>query len=127
MIEQEIEALAHRMAWRYAKSHDPNHSDTYTFNRQCLVQFAQALQAAERERCAKLETLLKRCRPIIEADAQMMADISRHAPLDADNQAQHDATEYESEKLARELERLLGPNSLSTNQPPATGKDPVCS
>ena len=57
-----------------------------------------------------LLALLKRCRPIIEADAQMMADISRHAPLDADSQAKHDATEYESEKLARELERLLGPN-----------------
>ena len=95
-----------------------------------LREYAEALAAsrveravaAERERWEKLAALLKRCRPIIEADAQMMADISRHAPLDADSQAKHDATEYESEKLARELERLLGPNSLSQNQPPATGK-----
>ena len=50
MSEQEIEALAHRVAWRYAKSSDPNHSDTYTFNRQCLMQFVGALLAAERER-----------------------------------------------------------------------------
>lgn len=63
-----------------------------------------------------LLALLKRCRPIIEADAQMMADISRHAPLDADSQAKHDATEYESEKLARELECLLGPNNIYTSK-----------
>lgn len=25
--------LAHREAWRYKKSSDPHHSDTYTFNR----------------------------------------------------------------------------------------------
>lgn len=62
----------------------------------------------------RLRGLLKRCRPIIEADAQMMADISRHAPLDAASQAIHDATEYESEKLARELECLLGPNAKLT-------------
>ena len=64
-----------------------------------------------------LLALLKRCRPIIEADAQMMEDISRHAPLDADSQAKHDATEYESEKLARELDRLLGPNAKLTCPP----------
>ncbi len=54
--------------------------------------------------------LLKRCRPIIEADAQMMADISRHAPLDAESQATHDATAYESERLVRELDQLFGDN-----------------
>lgn len=52
--------------------------------------------------------LLARCRPIIESDALMMADISRHAPLDFASQAEHDSTEYESEKLVRELESLLG-------------------
>lgn len=41
----QIEALAHRIAWRYKKSSDPNHSDTYTFNRATLLQFAAALAA----------------------------------------------------------------------------------
>lgn len=43
-----VEALAHRMAWRYRRSSDPQHSDTYTFNRATLLQFADALRAAER-------------------------------------------------------------------------------
>ena len=47
-----VETLAHRMAWRYKCSRDPNHSDTYTFNRATLLTFADALVAAERERCA---------------------------------------------------------------------------
>jgi hypothetical protein len=45
-----IEDLAHRMAWRYRKSSDPSHSDTYTFNRETLLQFAEEILAAERER-----------------------------------------------------------------------------
>ena len=45
-----VETLAHRMAWRYKCSRDPNHSDTYTFNRATLLTFADALVAAERER-----------------------------------------------------------------------------
>jgi hypothetical protein len=40
-----VEALAHRLAWRYKKSSDPHHSDTYTFNRATLHQFAAALAA----------------------------------------------------------------------------------
>lgn len=44
MTEHEIEALAHRTAWRYKKSGDPAHSDTYTFNRTTLLQFARALE-----------------------------------------------------------------------------------
>jgi hypothetical protein len=44
----------------------------------------------------------------VQADAQMMADISRFAPLDHAAQAQHDTTEYESERLAREIPVLLG-------------------
>ena len=57
MTEQpqtDVEKLAHRIAWRYKKSSDPAHSDTYTFNRDTLLQFADVLMAAERERCAKL-------------------------------------------------------------------------
>ena len=37
-------ALAHRIAWRYKKSGDPAHSDTYTFNEATLLQFAAALR-----------------------------------------------------------------------------------
>ena len=48
MDEKEIEALAHRMAWRYAKSQDPHHSDTYTFNRYCLLRFVDELLAKAR-------------------------------------------------------------------------------
>lgn len=45
-----VETLAHRIAWRYRKSSDPHHSDTYTFNAATLLHFADALLAAERER-----------------------------------------------------------------------------
>lgn len=39
----QVLALAHRIAWRYKKSSDPHHSDTYTFNEATLLQFAAAL------------------------------------------------------------------------------------
>ena len=45
----DVEKLAHRIAWRYKKSSDPTHSDTYTFNRDTLLQFADALIATERQ------------------------------------------------------------------------------
>jgi hypothetical protein len=41
--ETDIEAIAHSKAWRYRKSSDPHHSDTYTFNRSCLIDFVRAL------------------------------------------------------------------------------------
>ena len=50
----DVEKLAHRIAWRYKKSSAPAHSDTYTFNRDTLLQFAAVLMAAEREQCAKV-------------------------------------------------------------------------
>ena len=37
----------------------------------------------------------------------MMADISRFSPLDPESQKNHDETEYESEKLAREIPEVL--------------------
>jgi len=40
-----IEAIAHRTAWRYRKSSDPHHSDSYTFNRGALMDFAARLLA----------------------------------------------------------------------------------
>lgn len=55
--------------------------------------------------------LLRRCRRYVEADAQMMADISRHAPLDPASQATHDTTEYESEKLLPLIDAALGGQS----------------
>lgn len=60
----------------------------------------------------KLRGLLWRCLPIIEADAQMMADIARHAPLDPASQAAHDSTEYESEKLLREIPAMLAEENV---------------
>ena len=38
-----VETLAHRIAWRYKKSTDPHHSDTYTFNKDTLLQFARGV------------------------------------------------------------------------------------
>ncbi len=66
-----IEDLAHRMAWRYRKSSDPSHSDTYTFNRETLLLFAAAVQAAERER---LQTVQK-------SDARIMGGIGDRSRL----------------------------------------------
>ncbi len=54
-----------------------------------------------------LKELLRKALPIIKADAQMMADITRHAPLPEEAQAVHDTTEYESEKLVRQIESVL--------------------
>ncbi len=33
--------IAHRTAWKYKKSSDPHHSDTYTFNEFTMIDFAQ--------------------------------------------------------------------------------------
>lgn len=60
-----------------------------------------------REQRDALLALLKRCLPIVQADAQMMADISRFAPPPFEEQAKHDSTEYESEKLVREIPVLI--------------------
>lgn len=46
LLPEQIEALAHRRAWRYKYSSDPNHSHTYTFNRTCLLDFVADLFAA---------------------------------------------------------------------------------
>lgn len=43
MTEAEIEAIAHRKAWRFKHSSDPAHSDTYTFNGHTLQDFAAAI------------------------------------------------------------------------------------
>lgn len=46
MADAEILDVAHRMAWRYKKSSDPHHSDTYTFNATTMVDFARRVMAA---------------------------------------------------------------------------------
>jgi hypothetical protein len=51
MTPYEIITEAHRICWRYKKSHDPSHSDTYTFNEHTLLEFARVLIQAEREAC----------------------------------------------------------------------------
>jgi hypothetical protein len=66
--------------------------------------------------------LLRRCLPIVAADAQMMADITRHAPLDPASQAAHDSTEYESEKLMREIHAMLSPNVKDQRRPEEDSK-----
>lgn len=51
--------------------------------------------------------LLLRCLPFIEQEVQLMADLTRHAPLDEESQKEHDNFEYESEKLLKELRIAL--------------------
>lgn len=68
---------------------------------------------------AALEAL-ERCLPIIQREAQMMADISRFAPLPHEAQAQHDSTEYESEKLLRDV-----PAALSLLRAALEAREPV--
>lgn len=54
-----------------------------------------------------LAALLRRARYFVEADVAMMDAISRHAPLPFEEQAKHDATEYPSEVLLREIDGAL--------------------
>lgn len=60
-------------------------------------------ELAERD---ALRALLVRSRRYVEQDAQMMADLTRHSPLDA-SQAVHDSTEYESERLLPLIDAAL--------------------
>lgn len=41
MQDDDILKLAHRTAWKYKYSSDPAHSDTYTFNKACMIDFAR--------------------------------------------------------------------------------------
>jgi len=71
-----------------------------------VTRLIDRLERAERERDV-LAALLREARRYVEQDAQMMADISRHAPLDAESQAVHDATEYPSERLLPRIDTAL--------------------
>lgn len=43
MTDYQVLELAHRICWKYKKSSDPNHSDTYTFNEYTMKEFARVL------------------------------------------------------------------------------------
>jgi len=48
MTEYEILSLAHRICWKYKKSQDPHHSDTYTFNDTTMLEFVRILKMMEK-------------------------------------------------------------------------------
>lgn len=71
---------------------------------------AEELSGALREEQLKTQAAIKlliRCLPIVESDAAMMAAVTRFAPLPAADQAHHDSTETDSERLAVELPLFL--------------------
>ena len=67
----------------------------------------QALHQQQLDRNVVLTSLLERCLPIVQSDADMASSISRHAPLDPESQARHDNTETESEKLLPDIAAYL--------------------
>jgi len=54
---------------------------------------------------AVLVDLVERAKPIVTADSLMMADLTRHAPLPPEQQAEHDSTEFPSETWLADYER----------------------
>lgn len=50
--------IAHRTAWKYKKSSDPHHSDTYTFNECTIIDFAQKVTREMEIRIQALEHAL---------------------------------------------------------------------
>lgn len=53
-----------------------------------------------------LAKLVRDAKPIVQSDATMMADISRHAPLPAESQLLFDSTKSSSELWLEEFERI---------------------
>lgn len=53
-----------------------------------------------------LAKLVRDAKPIVQSDATMMADISRHAPLPAEDQFLFDSTTSSSELWLQEFERI---------------------
>ena len=47
--------IAHRTAWKYKKSSDPHHSDTYTFNEHTLIDFVHKVTREMEIRIQALE------------------------------------------------------------------------
>ena len=50
--------IAHRTAWKYKKSSDPHHSDTYTFNEHTMIDFVQKVTREMEIRIQALEHAL---------------------------------------------------------------------
>lgn len=50
--------IAHRTAWKYKKSSDSHHSDTYTFNEFTMIDFAQKVTREMEIRIQALEHAL---------------------------------------------------------------------
>lgn len=50
MTDYKVKELAHRVCWKYKKSQDPHHSDTYTFNENKLLEFARLLALMEEKK-----------------------------------------------------------------------------
>ena len=48
MTDYEILSLAHRICWKYKKSQDQHHSDTYTFNDKTMLEFVRILKMMEK-------------------------------------------------------------------------------
>lgn len=48
MTEFEFKELAHRVCWKYKKSTDPKHSDTYTFNEKTLAEFYRLIKLMDK-------------------------------------------------------------------------------
>jgi len=65
----------------------------------------------------EMRSLVFRARRYVEFDSRMMADISRHAPLDPASQAKHDATKYESERLLKEIDAMIVKWAVSRYKP----------
>lgn len=88
MTTDETLDLAHREAWRYKKSSDPHHSDTYTFNRSTLLEFARKLAIVELTdgelRCAATPVLLDGLHEYtaLKVQAMMMDAISMRSNVE---------------------------------------------
>lgn len=80
LTDEEREALGHRIAWRYKKSSDPHHSDTYTFNRATLLRFSEAV---EREVLRKLRERPADAWLVRRLDAPLYPIMFMHKPVDA--------------------------------------------
>jgi hypothetical protein len=55
MDGNKILEIAHGTAWKYKKSSDPHHSDTYTFNEHTIIDFVQKVTREAEERIKTLE------------------------------------------------------------------------
>jgi hypothetical protein len=64
-----------------------------------------------------LLSLLERCKFVIELEAEMVADVTRHAPLDPESQSKHDSTEYPSERWLDDYKRFTGSERQLSAQP----------